>query len=52
LIKFIEALPRDCADKIKNFFESIPKLVQKVSVVCPKCGTDNHYIVEGIENFF
>jgi hypothetical protein len=52
LIKFIEALPRNCADKIKTFFESIPKLVQKVSVVCPKCETDNHYIVEGIENFF
>ena len=52
LIKFIEALPRSCSDKIKNFFESTPKLMQKISLVCPKCGTNNNYYIEGIENFF
>ena len=52
LIKFIEALPRDCSNKLKKFFESTPKLAQKVSVVCPKCATNNLYLVDGIENFF
>jgi hypothetical protein len=52
LIKFIEALPRNCSDKIKKFFESTPKLMQKIELDCPKCGTKNNYVIEGIENFF
>jgi hypothetical protein len=52
LIKFVENLPREASLKIKQFFETTPKLQQNVEYDCPKCGTHNVYTVEGIESFF
>jgi hypothetical protein len=52
LITFVEGLPKDAATKIKQFFDTTPKLQQIVEYKCPKCGTDNEYTVEGLESFF
>lgn len=52
LVKFVEGLPRTPTEKIKKFFETTPRLQQKVEYECPKCGTHNEYMVEGIESFF
>jgi hypothetical protein len=51
-IQFIENLPRDASDKIKKFFETMPKLSQKVEYECKHCGEKHDYLVEGIQNFF
>jgi hypothetical protein len=52
LIKFVESLPRNATEKIKKFFETTPKLQQRVEFKCPKCEHANEYDVEGIESFF
>jgi hypothetical protein len=52
LVKFVESLPRNATEKIKKFFETTPKLQQKVEFKCPKCEHANSYDVEGIESFF
>lgn len=52
LIKFVENLPREASLKIKQFFDTTPKLQQTVEYDCPNCGTHNVYTVEGIESFF
>jgi hypothetical protein len=52
LIKFVEGLPRAPTEKLKKFFESPPRLQQKVQYDCPKCGNHNEYEVEGVESFF
>jgi hypothetical protein len=51
-IQFIENLPRSASDKIKRFFETMPKLSQTVSYSCKHCGETNDYVVECIQNFF
>lgn len=50
--EFVESLPREASEKIKRFFETIPKLQQVIEYDCPKCGTHNVYTAEGIESFF
>jgi hypothetical protein len=52
LIAFVEGLPRSPTEKLKNFFQSPPKLQQRVTYDCPKCSNHNEYDVEGIESFF
>lgn len=52
LVQFVENLPRNASDKIKNFFETVPKLSQTITFKCKHCDHENEYKVEGIENFF
>jgi hypothetical protein len=52
LKQFVESLPREASEKIKNFFLTTPRLQQKVEYTCPKCSTKNEYTAEGIESFF
>ena len=49
---FIESLNSKQFEKIKEFFESIPKLKKDVSFDCEKCGTHNQLVLEGLQNFF
>jgi hypothetical protein len=49
---FIESLNKQQFDKIKQFFEKLPKLKHNVVFKCCKCGKDNDIILEGTESFF
>ena len=49
---FVESLNSKQFEKIKEFFESIPKLRKDVSFTCEKCGTYNPLVLEGLQNFF
>lgn len=49
---FIESLNKAQFEKIKEFFENMPKLKKDVSFMCEKCGTKNEVVLEGIESFF
>lgn len=49
---FIESLSSVQFEKIKVFFEGIPKLRKDVSFDCEKCGTHNPLVLEGLQNFF
>jgi len=52
IAEFVESLNSKQFEKIKEFFESIPKLRKDVSFECEKCGTHNALVLEGLQNFF
>jgi hypothetical protein len=52
LIDFIDSLTREQFQKIKEFFENIPKLTKKLDFKCVKCGYEDNIEVEGIQSFF
>jgi hypothetical protein len=49
---FIESLNKQQFEKIRLFFEGLPKLTHDVSFKCEKCGNDNNIKLEGTESFF
>lgn len=48
---FIDSLNATQFEKIKTFFEGIPRLYKDVDFKC-ECGHDNHITLEGLQNFF
>jgi hypothetical protein len=49
---FIEGLTQKQFEKIKTFFETMPKLKKKLNFKCNKCSHEEEILVEGIQNFF
>jgi len=52
LMEFLENLSGDNFQKIKHFFESVPKLEKHVEFDCPACAAKNHVTIKGISDFF
>lgn len=52
LSTFIESLSSTQFANIQKFFDTMPKLLQKVVYDCPKCGQHHDQVLEGINNFF
>jgi DNA-directed RNA polymerase subunit M/transcription elongation factor TFIIS len=52
LREFIESMTRDQFEKVKNFFDTMPKLKKRVDFKCGKCGYSENIEVEGLQNFF
>lgn len=50
--QFLESLNSQQFEKIKQFFDGIPKLRQNVTFKCTSCGHDNEIVLEGLQNFF
>ena len=52
LIEFIESMQSKDLEKIKTFFDTMPKVKKDVDFKCNKCGHEEKIEVEGIQNFF
>ena len=52
LREFIESLQTKQLEKIKMFFDTMPKLQKKLNFKCNKCGYQEEINLEGIQNFF
>ena len=52
LIEFIESMQSKDLEKIKNFFDTMPKIRKDVDFKCNKCGHEEKIEVEGIQKFF
>ena len=52
LEEFLENLTSEQFNKVQKFFETMPKIRQKVDYKCPVCGKDHHKVLEGIQSFF
>lgn len=52
LSEFVNNLTSEQFEKIENFFETMPKLQQKVSYRCPVCSKQHDKTLEGLNNFF
>lgn len=50
--EFIDGMTREQFEKVKVFFDTMPKLKKKVDFKCGKCGYSEEIEVEGIQNFF
>jgi len=52
LVEFIDSMSRDQFEKVKTFFDTMPKLKKNVEFKCGKCGYSENIEVEGLQNFF
>ena len=52
LTDFLDSLQSKDLEKIKNFFDTMPKLKKDVDFKCNKCGYHETIQVEGLQSFF
>ena len=52
LLEFVESLSTKDLEKVKEFFETLPKLNKTVQFKCNKCGYTEDITVEGLQSFF
>ena len=52
LLEFIESLSTKDMEKLKVFFDTLPKLSKKVEFKCSKCGYTEDIDIEGLQSFF
>lgn len=52
IFEFIDGLRQEHLDKIKEFFDTMPKVKKAVVFHCSKCGHHEDIEIEGIQNFF
>ena len=52
LMEFLDSLQSKELDKVKDFFEDLPKLEKDLDFKCNKCGHEETIKLEGIHNFF
>ena len=52
MISFIEGLTAKQFESIQNFYETMPRLLHKFTVINPKTEVESEYIIEGLQNFF
>ena len=52
LTDFIESLNTEQFGKIRNFFESMPRLKHEITWTCTKCDKSAPLLLEGIDSFF
>ena len=50
--EFIDSLNKQQFEKIKDFFDKLPKLKYPIGFNCTKCGHANDVTLEGMESFF
>jgi len=52
LIEFVESMQAKDLEKIKTFFDTMPKMKKDIDFKCNKCGHEEKIELEGIQNFF
>ena len=50
--EFIDNLQQKNLEQIKTFFATMPKVKKELDFLCPKCGFEDHIVIEGVQNFF
>ena len=52
LKEFIESLPQEAFNKIKSFFDTMPKLKHEIEVTNPNTNVTSKIVLTGIADFF
>jgi len=52
LMEFLDSLQSKDLEKIKTFFDTMPKLKKNVDFRCNKCGYHENMELEGLQSFF
>lgn len=50
--EFLDNLPSEEFDKIKQYFSTMPMLHKTIGFTCRHCNTKNEFIIDGLSNFF
>ena len=45
-------LPHKALSEFENYVMSLPNITVEYDVVCPKCGTKEHYVIQNLIDFF
>lgn len=52
IVEFVDSLPTKIIDKIKKFFDTMPKISTDLNFDCNKCGHKETINLEGLDSFF
>jgi hypothetical protein len=52
LLEFLESFQAKDLEKLKDFFDTLPKISKEIDFNCKKCGYHEKIKLEGIQNFF
>ena len=52
LTDFVESLSTEQFTKIRNYFDSMPRLRHEITWKCPKCDKTAPLVLEGLDSFF
>jgi hypothetical protein len=52
LMEFLDSFQSKDLEKLKSFFDTLPKITKDVEFKCNKCGYHENLKLEGIQNFF
>ena len=52
LVDFLESMQSKDLEKIRNFFDTMPKMKKTIHFKCNKCEHEEDIELEGIQNFF
>ena len=52
LLEFLESFQAKDLEKLKDFFDTLPKISKEIDFECKKCGYHENIKLEGIQNFF
>ena len=52
MVEFVENLNQESFEKLEEYFNSLPKLKEKIEMTCSKCSFHHSIDVEGLESFF
>ena len=52
LDEFLDSMDTKQFAKIKQFFDSMPKLEHTINYKCEKCGEDKEITLQGLDSFF
>jgi len=52
LIEFLDSLQSKELEKVKVFFDTLPKVKKDLEFKCNKCGYNENITLEGIQSFF
>jgi hypothetical protein len=52
LVDWFERLQTKDLEKVRNFFDTLPRIKKDIHFHCTKCGYEEEITVEGLENFF
>lgn len=52
LMEFLDSFQSKDLEKLKDFFDTLPKITKDIEFKCNKCGYHENLKLEGIQNFF
>ena len=50
--EFLNSMTQEQFNKMREFFDTLPRLRKEIAWTCSGCGKEDSVVVEGLQNFF